>query len=367
MRPARRADVAALVALEDASFDHDRLSRRSFLWMLTKAKAVLLVAEDADGLAGYGLILLHAGGALARVYSVVVAERRRGSGLGRRLMVALEEAARDRGAAHLRLEVRPDNQAAITLYESLGYHRFAVVHDYYEDHADAHRYEKRIVFPEAGLSRRVPYYAQTTDFTCGPSSLMMAMKALDADRPFDRREEIQLWREATTIFMTTGHGGCDPYGLALAAQRRGFTASIFVSDTGPLFVDSVRTEAKKDVIRLVHDDFAAQVKSAGIPVETSALGLADLMARMDEGAVPLILISAYRFTGQRAPHWIVLTGHDDRFIYAHDPDLDEEEAQGELDCLHIPMTHAAFSDMTQWGRRAIRALILISKAKGAAA
>jgi hypothetical protein len=37
----------------------------------------------------------------------------------------------------------------------------------------------------------------------------------------NRREELQIWRESTTIFMTAGHGGCDSV-LAgpLQAERR---------------------------------------------------------------------------------------------------------------------------------------------------
>src|SRR3546814_2094248 len=48
-------------------------------------------------------------------------------------------------------------------------------------------------------------------------------------RSMERALEIRIWREATTIFMTSGHGGCDPYGLAVAANRRGFHAKVYVS------------------------------------------------------------------------------------------------------------------------------------------
>jgi hypothetical protein len=39
-------------------------------------------------------------------------------------------------------------------------------------------------------------------FTCGPAALMMAMHGLNRDYQPSREEEINLWREATTIFMT---------------------------------------------------------------------------------------------------------------------------------------------------------------------
>ena len=45
---------------------------------------------------------------------------------------------------------------------------------------------------------------------------MMAMAALKPEQEMSRRVELQIWREATTVFMTTGHGGCSAHGLALA-------------------------------------------------------------------------------------------------------------------------------------------------------
>ena len=60
------------------------------------------------------------------------------------------------------------------------------------------------------VGRKLPYYNQSTDFTCGPSSLMMAMTALDKSQAIDRAHELQLWREANTVFMGKGHPGSSP-------------------------------------------------------------------------------------------------------------------------------------------------------------
>ncbi|MGH6929031.1 MAG: peptidase C39 family protein, partial [Dongiaceae bacterium] len=56
----------------------------------------------------------------------------------------------------------------------------------------------------------MPHYGQTTDFTCGPSSLIMVMKALKPGVKADRALELQLWREENTIFLGTSGvlGGC---------------------------------------------------------------------------------------------------------------------------------------------------------------
>src|ERR1700742_4780515 len=86
------------------------------------------------------------------------------------------------------------------------------------------------------VGRKLPYSNQSLDFTCGPSSLMMAMRALDPAQPIDRAHELQLWREANTVFMGKGHPGSSPYGLALAAWRRGFRPELWLSRRGPFLL-----------------------------------------------------------------------------------------------------------------------------------
>ncbi|HEX9448016.1 MAG TPA: peptidase C39 family protein [Dongiaceae bacterium] len=81
-------------------------------------------------------------------------------------------------------------------------------------------------------SRQIGYYNQSTGFTCGPSSLMMALNDLDPKIKIARPLELQLWHEATTTFMGNGHGGCGALGLALAAKRRGELGQTARDQTG---------------------------------------------------------------------------------------------------------------------------------------
>lgn len=362
LRRGRVDDIAGLVALENRCFDSDRMSRRSFLHMLTKAHGVLTVAEGADGhLLGYGLVLFHAGTSLARLYSLAVDARARGLGLGERLMHAAEEQAVAEGCVAMRLEVRTDNAGAIALYERLGYHTFGVLPDYYEDHASALRYEKRIAHAGGQTRLAVPFHRQNTDFTCGPASLMMAMKALAGDIALSPRLELTLWREATTIFMTSGHGGCGPLGLALAAWRRGFDAEVWLSEEGPLFVRTVRDPRKKEVIRMVHEDFKEQVAATGIRVHHAPLTVRGVVEAVEGGGVPLVLISQYRMTGEKGPHWVVVTGFDDHFIYFHDPDVDEDFHKTALDCINVPIGRRAFDRMARFGKVGLRAAVVVRK------
>ncbi|HEX5419371.1 MAG TPA: peptidase C39 family protein, partial [Gammaproteobacteria bacterium] len=212
VRVAGADDLEALFDLEHQAFATDRLSRRQLRYLLTRARALTLISECDGGAAGYAIVLFSRAVANARLYSIAVAERFRGRGIARRLLAAGEAAALDKGCVAMRLEVRADNEAAIALYRVNGYRPIETVPAYYEDREAALRFEKPLGQELAPRRTRVPYYRQTLDFTCGPAALMMAMKALASDLKTDRALEIELWREATTVFMTSGVGGCTPFG-----------------------------------------------------------------------------------------------------------------------------------------------------------
>ncbi|MGK9608334.1 GNAT family N-acetyltransferase, partial [Salmonella enterica subsp. enterica] len=83
----------------------DRLSARSFQWMISRAHGQLLVAENDAQLQGYALVLFHRGTSLARLYSIAIAEHARGMGLGKQLLTRIEACALEHDCAYLRLEV----------------------------------------------------------------------------------------------------------------------------------------------------------------------------------------------------------------------------------------------------------------------
>lgn len=58
---------------------------------------IFLVASSGPQLLGYGLVLLHSGTRLARLYSIAVAPAARGRGIAQRLITALEAAAEAEG------------------------------------------------------------------------------------------------------------------------------------------------------------------------------------------------------------------------------------------------------------------------------
>lgn len=360
IRPVRREDEPALLLLEKASFSSDRLSKRRMRHWIQADNRLFLVATRNNILLAYCLILLHNGTRLARLYSIAVAEAARGQGVGQSLLSEAEEQAADLGRLFMRLEVARNNTSAIVLYERMGYVTFGSIHDYYEDHEDALRMQKRIRYIPANLlTRETPWFQQTTDFSCGPAALMMAMASLDRSRAMTQIEELTLWRESTTIFMTSGHGGCHPAGLALAAARRGYRAEVYTNQKQAAFVEGVRNPQKRAILELVDHDYWVQAHMAGITIQRSEIRQEHIAAHLNSQGAIIMLISTYRMDGKKAPHWVTVTGMDDQCIYVHDPDP-TDAVQIEIDCQHIPIARADFEKMSGFGRQRLRTAVLIS-------
>lgn len=362
LRHATLDDVPLLLAMERRCFATDRLSRRSFRHLLTHGNAVTLLAEQDGEIQGYVLLLFSRGTSTARLYSIAVAPEYVRQGLADRLVAAAEKAALEQSCVSMRLEVRRDNTASLRLFQRRGFRQFEVTPDYYEDHMDALRFEKRLIPDLRTELIKVPYYPQSLDFTCGPAALMMAMKALDPAMELNRTLELRLWREATTIFMTSGHGGCGPYGLALSAYRRGFSLEIHVNEDGVFLVDSVRSAEKKEVMRLVQEDWIDELSRLPVLLRRGSLGVEELRQKCDAGGIALVLISSYRIYGERFPHWVVVTGFDAHYIYVHDPLVDVKAGETVTDSINMPIPHREFQRMARYGKAGQKAVLILYSA-----
>ena len=73
----------------------------------------------------------------------------------------------------------------------------------------------------------------------------------------------------------------------------------------------------------------------------------ELAARFEAGAVPMVLISSYRIYQEKFPHWVVVTGFDDHFVYVHDPFVDYNNGESTLDSINMPIQREEFSRMSR--------------------
>jgi len=130
-----------------------------------------------------------------------------------------------------------------------------------------------------------------------------------------------------------------------------------------MFIDSVRSQEKKEVIRLVENDFLDEIRESGIVVHHSPITIEEIEKSFSDNAIPIILISSYRIYKQKFPHWVVVTGHDDQFIYVHDPYVDAEINKEPFDCVNMPIPKNEFARMCRYGKSGQRAAILIYSKK----
>jgi len=135
--PATIADLDALVTLEHELFTADRIPRRQFRYLLTKANAVVVKTEQKGKLAGYLILLRRSRSQNLRIYSIGISSWARHLGYGRELVSFAEHFAREKGLRFVTLEVCDQNKDAIRLYERAGFQRYGQKLGYYEDGCNA--------------------------------------------------------------------------------------------------------------------------------------------------------------------------------------------------------------------------------------
>lgn len=109
-------------------------SEQSFRNELTNPQSVFLVAFGDGKVVGYGGYWRCIDE--AHITTVAIAEPMRRHGLGRRLVVELLLRAKEEGMECSTLEVRAGNEAAVKLYEALGYVVAARRRAYYPDNRE---------------------------------------------------------------------------------------------------------------------------------------------------------------------------------------------------------------------------------------
>ncbi|HKZ72952.1 MAG TPA: GNAT family N-acetyltransferase [Steroidobacteraceae bacterium] len=153
LRLARSRDAPDIAAMSHAFIERGlrqtwtdaRIARH-----IRHPESVVLVADFLGPLGGFAIMDFGDDTAHLDLLAVAPAHRRRG--VGRSLVAWLEETAVTAGTFVIGLEVRADNLAARSFYESLGYAEIARVHGYYQGLEDALRMQRDVRL--AGSSTR---------------------------------------------------------------------------------------------------------------------------------------------------------------------------------------------------------------------
>ncbi|MCL5255984.1 MAG: peptidase C39 family protein, partial [Gammaproteobacteria bacterium] len=322
--------------------------------------ADFVVLEDNGQVIGYAILLFRQATKLCRLYSLAVAPEHQGQGHGRALMAWCIERGQDEHCLFLRTEVKADQDQVLDFFHAFGFVHLGLRSDYYDDHSDALVLQKQLhFFDSSRVPRLVPHLTQSTPFTCGPASLLMALAWFQEPPAQPQHEELEIWREATTIYMTSGHGGCGPHGLARAALKRGLTVKVWSSQAGPVLLDSVRNEEKRTVMSRVQEVDIAALKTAGVTIKVADYSLAQLQRDLSRNHLVIALISTYQFDRSKAPHWVLITAIDDEYIYINDPDDDLLPWQTVTERQYLPIPRNTFEKAFAYGTSRLRTAIVV--------
>lgn len=125
----RMEDLEQVSRLEAMCFSMP-WSRKSFEEVLHKSDAVYVTAKEEKKVVGYcgAYVILDE----ADINQVAVEPFSRKKGIGRKMMEVLLQKLEKAGADAVTLEVRRSNEAAIALYESLGFVTEGIRKNFYE-------------------------------------------------------------------------------------------------------------------------------------------------------------------------------------------------------------------------------------------
>ncbi len=130
LRLMTEADLDAVEAIEQSVYTHP-WTRGNFADSLASGYQCQ-VLEQRGAVIGYAVTMVAAGEAHLLNLSIAAALQRRG--LGRELLRAMLQLARDCGAVTLYLEVRASNQAGRALYARHGFAEIGIRKAYYPAH-----------------------------------------------------------------------------------------------------------------------------------------------------------------------------------------------------------------------------------------
>jgi SAM-dependent methyltransferase len=153
---------------------------------------------------------------------------------------------------------------------------------------------------DVSRSLRPRLWTQSFPFSCGPSALGSVLEALGWS-PGRRRsdEELEIWRESTAVACPGTH----PWGLALAAARRGFLVEVRTAGPRPWLWRHIRRQHRFLALRqyrAIETSLARGCRQVGVRLRRGSLP-------PEHGEAGLLLTHARsRALHDVDPHWVGL-------------------------------------------------------------
>lgn len=238
------------------------------------------------------------------------------------------------------------------------------------------------------------YYRQSTHFSCGAVTALLAQVRAGVVRPesLDREAELTLWRDATNF------PACEPVGLGVAVRRRWPSSSVevFLDTEEPVLLDHLDGD-EREWRAVLQRASRADADRLGVPVHGRRLSLAELreavagsgtagareagareagareaFAGREEAeareavAGPgrcrhvLLLVSLATMQGFDVPHWVLCHGAVPGAVVVEDPWFNTAAGETWVDAHLLPVADASLDAMSLLGGEVrVRGAVLI--------
>lgn len=133
-RKAEAGDAAEIAAIEELCFARPWSYQSIYEDLTANPRSLYTVAEVKGHLVGYGGLwhILDEG----HITNIAVTPDMRRRHIGQRVVAFLIEEAQREGISRYTLEVRPSNEAAVSMYRKLGFEPAGIRKNYYEDNGE---------------------------------------------------------------------------------------------------------------------------------------------------------------------------------------------------------------------------------------
>ncbi|MFC9946643.1 peptidase C39 family protein [Streptomyces pratensis] len=203
-----------------------------------------------------------------------------------------------------------------------------------------------------------PYYGQTTHFTCGAVTALVAQAHTGALpwEELDREAELTLWRDATNFLA------CEPVGLGVAVRRAWPSSPVTVHlDTDrPVLLDH-HPEKEQEWRALLQRSSRRQAGRIGVPIEPGHLSLTAIRSALGRREHMLLLVSLAGMQGFDVPHWVLCHGAVTGAVVIEDPWANAATGDTWVDAHLLPVPDASLDTMSAVSADRFRGAVAIGR------
>jgi hypothetical protein len=210
-----------------------------------------------------------------------------------------------------------------------------------------------------------PYYAQTSTFTCGAVTALLASE-IRGSRGFsvdgnNRDRELEFWRQASNF------PACEPIGLAVALRGAIDGAAgtapvdVFLDTNGPALLETFPDGFDRKFREELQANSLQQALSSDITVHRDRLSIEVLASRIQAGDLALLLIDTQLMYGFAVPHWVLAHSVEQGLVIIDDPTISHTWGETWVDAHEIPISLESLDQMVAWGDDGYRGAVFIRR------